>query len=439
MSWEFASSLDAAARAAIESGKPLIYVCPPATWAALPLFDHLWSSGETGLETIVLAPGPSEAAELTDTLTTRDARQPICLVSGLARAARRLGAGPVRTLITTPSDAVQLVGRSQLRSEGVRHVVVLWPEIHATLEAGALLDTVLEAFSGTQRLVVTRNPLDAEDFLNRHAYRAATSYVSRTPQVPLRGVRYAVVPPEQLRTALRAALDVLNPASTLLWDPSPLAAERWRSLAGDPTVHVSAVIGAEPVDLAIAVDLPSGEALAALGAVAKQSVVLIRPHQLPYLRQLADPLGVLRLPSEVDRARDRAGALRRKLRDRLEAESDPGALYAIAPLLDEWDPALVAAAALQLAEPGAGAPTPQREGTHWVRVRLDAGRRERLRAGDVVGALLNAVGLARHQVGRVDIREGFSVVDVRAEAAERAVKGLDGLVVRGRRIGARTE
>jgi len=56
-----------------------------------------------------------------------------------------------------------------------------------------------------------------------------------------------------------------------------------------------------------------------------------------------------------------------------------------------------------------------------------------------VGALLNAVGLAKEDIGRIELREGFTLVDVRAEEAERAVRGLTGTTLRGRRIAARLD
>jgi hypothetical protein len=42
-------------------------------------------------------------------------------------------------------------------------------------------------------------------------------------------------------------------------------------------------------------------------------------------------------------------------------------------------------------------------------------------------------------VGRVEIREGFSLVEVRAEDGDRAVRGLTGATIRGRRIAARPD
>ena len=51
-------------------------------------------------------------------------------------------------------------------------------------------------------------------------------------------------------------------------------------------------------------------------------------------------------------------------------------------------------------------------------------------------ALLNGVGLAKNRVGRVDIKEGFSIVEVSVEDAARAIRGLGGLTVRVNYFGA---
>jgi hypothetical protein len=70
---------------------------------------------------------------------------------------------------------------------------------------------------------------------------------------------------------------------------------------------------------------------------------------------------------------------------------------------------------------------------------VSAGRRDQLRPGDLVGALLHGAGLSKDQVGRIDLREGFALVDVRASEAERALAGLNGATIRGRRIAARID
>jgi hypothetical protein len=195
--------------------------------------------------------------------------------------------------------------------------------------------------------------------------------------------------------------------------------------------------GSDPVTLAIAVELPTAEALAAIREITDNVIVLVRPRQLGYLGTLVDRLTIVRLRSEVDTAQDWRAMLRSQVRDRVEDQALRGNLLALAPLFDEYDPALVAAAILDLPEAETAAPAGAPEVPHWVHLHLNLGNRDRLRTGDVVGALLNAAGLTREHIGRVDMRDNFTVVEVRAEAGETARRGMDGIVLRGRTVVAR--
>lgn len=439
MSWTFAPTFDAGHRAALAGGKNLIYVCPPAGWAVLPLLQRLAETPDSGLTNLLLAPEPSDAAELASLAATVEALRPVHAVSGLARAGRLLKSGAVRTLVATPSDALQLLSRTLLKLEGLPRVAVLWPETQFALGAAQTIDTVLGECGGAQRLVVTADEAPLTDFLERHARRAPVVGAGRLPGEPTGRVRYALVDPQRLCWAVRAALDALNPAATLLWDPTPSAAHRWAEYDHDPTVRVVASPDNEPVEWAVAVELPTAEALSALHEAARDVLVLARPAQLPYLERLTRSLEVLRLPSEADRARDRAGAVRAELRNRIEGGELLGGLAALAPLFDEYDPALVAAAALRVGEPPAPARGAADEIPTWAHVHVNAGRRDRIRPGDVVGALLNAVGIPKDSVGRVDVRESFSLVEVRAEVAARVLRELDGMTLRGRSVTARID
>lgn len=438
--WQFAPEFDAAHRAALSGGKPLVYTCPPAGWAVQPLFARLAGADGAGLRTVVLAPDSAAAVDLAEAAAACDGVGPVHPATGLGRTARLVAAGAVRTLVVTPPDAVQLLGRSRLPLDGLAHVVVAWPEAYARLGAERAVDTLLGECPGAQRLVVTADEAAVGGFLERHAYRAPVVAAARLPEMPLGPVRYATVDRDRTRVAVRAALDTLNPPTALVWDPSSAVATRWTAF-GDPTVAFASAIGEERYALALAAELPTAAALTALREVATDVVLLVRAGQVAYLERLASPLRSLRLPGEADRARERAVELRAAVRGELDRAAGSAELAALAPLFDEYDPALVAAAALRTRGPAALAATaaPDAAVPTWARIRIDAGRRDQIRPGDVVGALLNAVGLAKQDVGRVDLRERFTLVDVRAETAERALRGLDGLSLRGRRVGARID
>ena len=74
-----------------------------------------------------------------------------------------------------------------------------------------------------------------------------------------------------------------------------------------------------------------------------------------------------------------------------------------------------------------------------VRVFVGLGKKDRASAKDLVGALIREAGIAKGDIGRIEVRETFSLVEVGAAAAEQAVRGLTGTTIRGRRVVARLD
>ena len=429
------ATLDASARAALDAKKPLVYVCPPAAWAAAPILAALSEGDADRPRFVILAPETGDVFDLARTLRPLPGFEPIHPVTGIARAGRLLAAGAGRTLILTPRDAIRLVEASRLKLATVGAVALLWPEFPLAAGDGPLIDTLLAEASSAQRLIVTSDPASAKDLVERHAHRAPTAVGSQPPEHASVGARYVVADGERRLSAVRSILDTLNPGTTILWEPAPDRYERWIEFAEDPSVTVTDAPAADrKMDTAIAVELPSAEVLARLSTAASDVIVLIRASQLPYLQRIARTLKNLRIEGAADHARERAHKIRQAVRERIASEDVSSDLLALGPLFDEFDPALVAAALAR----GAGAPAPAESTVPaWVRLQLSVGKRDRVRPSDIVGALLNGVGLPKDHVGKVDIREGFSIVEVRAEDAARALRELAGLTVRGRALGAR--
>lgn len=441
MSWTFQPAFDAGHRAALSSGSSLVYVGPPASWAVRPLLERLPASGPTGLTTLLLAPGASEADEIAAEARAIETLAPVHAAAGVARASRLLEAGVVRTLAVSPATTLRLMERSALKLDTLDRLVMLWPEWYAGTGQSESLDAVLADAGGAPRIVVTADVDAVTDLLERHAHRAPVLRATARPEEPTGRLRAATVEPGRRRWAADAVLEALDPATAFVWDPSVHATTRWADRAWDPTVTVGAEIGDQPVDLAIAAELPSTEAWAALSAVAGETVVFCQPAQLPALETMAAAVVPYRLPGEADRAAEWVAEIQRRVRGRVAQGGLEPSLVALGPLLEEYDPAVLAAALLTdrtetaptaPATLGASATVPT-----WAHVRLSVGRRDRLRPGDVVGALLNAVGLTKTQIGRVDVRDSFSVVEIRAEAADRAREGLDNITLRGARVSAR--
>ena len=399
-----------------------------------PLFEHLLSRGDEGGRILALVPDCGLATEVSAHLNAANhIRKPardsgfVLAVSGLARATVALGTKAVSVLVATPPDAFALMTRSAYGAEDISHTVLLWPEFYSQDDREPA-DLVLGATTNAQRIIVTGRPDVTADWIERYARRAPTMKAVVEPAQPGDGVRTAVVGADSLATAVAAVLDTLAPKTALLWDPFPLSRGRWIQYDADPTVTL---VGGDALpdasDVAIATDLPSPEILALLHAHSERVVVLHRAYQSDAMDHLAT-VQELAISPEADRARRAAIELRTELRSRLGGSDLSGAMLQLAPLFDEYDPAEVAAALMgrtDVTNVGQSLPS-------WVRIRLAVGKKDRVKPGDIVGALINAAHTPKDHVGQIDLRETFTIVEVRTESAEGALRALADIVLRGR-------
>jgi DbpA RNA binding domain len=424
------------AKAALERGRPVVVLCPPAPARAALIWDLLGPFQDAGAAAgrtppvLVVAPDDAAAAEW---LGAAPAAVRLHAITGLRRSAERLKLGGVQVLCGAPKDIAALVERAALKLGEVVSVVVAWPEAVVAGEHAATLDTLLSEARPARRLVLSWNPAPLADFLERHARRAlvvGTPLVDDTgAPLPLLGrVRFCVVAPEGRAVAARDVLDALNATSPLVWDGGPIPTIASPPAAGIPDAVVCTVLPTRP-ELA---------ALVRLG----EPIVLLSAAQLPYLRSLAT-LVPFAFPRALDRARDRAEELRERVARVLAARGVDAELALLDPLFERIEPAEVAGALLALlgeAETGRreGAPPSPPEAAR-VRVFVGVGKRDRATPKDLVGALIRAAGVAKEEIGRVDLRDTFSLVELAAAAADRAVRGLTGTTIRGRRVVARLD
>jgi ATP-independent RNA helicase DbpA len=89
-------------------------------------------------------------------------------------------------------------------------------------------------------------------------------------------------------------------------------------------------------------------------------------------------------------------------------------------------------AELTPAEPGAGPLVPP-----MVTIQILGGRKEKIRAGDVLGALTKDAGLPAAQVGKISVNDFSTYVAVAREVAARAEHALNSRPVKGKKVKAR--
>lgn len=435
MSWEFDPEFGPTQKAAITGEKNIVYISPPAMWTLNPILSRLPASEQSTLETLFLVPEIADTLELNKILGQLGTFGSCHPVTGIARASRMAREGTT-TLIATPGDTLALLKAAAQGIRGIRRVFIWSTDAMLLREDSETLDTVLAECSGAQRIIhATRVPAD---FVERHARRAPVVQVANANRVTQQ-VRYALVEEDRTVWAVRKCLDIVDPESALIWDPSDRF--RWESdLLLSDSIEVASAPTMTNADLAIATDLPSVDILEELVARGRDVIVLIRPRQLPFLQEFCGRLKPMKLPSEADRVRDRASLLRRNVREQISANSDISfTLSALEPLFYDHDPAVVAAALANVALEAQPPVSPLEDLPAWVKIFLTIGQKEKITIRDVVGSILNSTGISRDSVGKVEIRDSFTLVEIRPADAERVVSELNGSTLRDRRITARID
>lgn len=169
-------------------------------------------------------------------------------------------------------------------------------------------------------------------------------------------------------------------------------------------------------------------------------------RELGHLRQVASEAGLKLKRVRPDRPQRVSGRLD-ELADRLhEAARAPEATpyyLLVESLLERFTAAEVAAAALLLLDRDSGGkPAAPRGGSaaaaavpeSWVRLFVSAGQRDELGPGDILGAITNESGLDGKRVGRIDVRESHSLVEVYQSDAKKVIGALNGTTLGGRSL-----
>src|SRR5256885_14714255 len=118
------------AKAALERGRPVVLVRPPAVEQARDLWELLGPPAPghgpgVGLRVLVLCADDARAAEWVGAAPT-DAR--IHALTGLARTSRVLKERPIDILAGAAKDVAVLLERAALKLAAVANVVLAWPE-----------------------------------------------------------------------------------------------------------------------------------------------------------------------------------------------------------------------------------------------------------------------------------------------------------------------
>ncbi len=468
-----------------------------AAWA-LPLLDRLAESvGERAAEgegaegpapaprALVVAATEEHAARLAETVAA------FAMAAGLDLGALVPGwAAPtpsVDVLVASVDGALERVRVSGLKLERVEAMVLVGASALLALVGLDALEPLTQSLPrDAQRLVTTGEVNGAvEDLVERHVRRALWVPPRPTergaPEAQSQAaVGFATVREEEKPVRLAALLDEETLAGPIVVfcrtderaaEVAQMLAVRGFRIGAAGETGIQAVVAAADADPSavgdgtpVSYDVPfDTEQLVARHGRAG-GVVLLGARELPHLRRIAREAGMTPRPFRGAAAAERraAGPLaayREQLRQAAEEEDLEAQLLVLGPLVDELSPLDLAAAASALlrrrgALPGEPAASGEAQGSRglsaasagggeprgapppraFVRLFVSLGERDRIRPGDLVGAIAGEAGIPGGEVGKIEVRDTFSIVEVPSDAAQRVIRGLNGTTLKGRSV-----
>lgn len=439
-----------------------------------------WATGL--LDRITAGGNAPKALVLTATRETADrlAESVARLAASKGYAVAALGGSWVlperaHVVFATPPDLLGAVAVEHLALDSVEAVIV--DQAQAIESQGGLGDVerVLDYLSPEAQRVLTALPATpaTTDFARRHLKRAVTLPSPVESDVPRRGsVRFRIVsePRETASLALVEELLADEARHVLVFTRSEdRAADIGDYLAlhgfvagepGDPGVPVwlgvdalaarAAAKGVEGVTV-LSCDAPTDpDQLDRRHSISPEGVVVVLARELAHLRDLCRRTGYTAVPMPPPaREQDSAGRLRHVLERALEEEDVDAYMPVLEPLFERHDPAEIAAAAVALLRkkapaPAAELPPSQRPempargagAPAWAKLFIGVGERDGLRPGDLVGAITGEAGVGGDAIGRIDIKESHSLVEVHDAVARKVIQAINGTTIKGRAVRA---
>lgn len=427
-------------------GNNLVFIAPPSPAWARPVIAGVATrllADRTG-PVLALCPAESvdEWARVAQRVTGGTALR-LAAVRSPGRLTRLLRADTVDLVFTTPDIAFDLVRRAALKLDGLGGILLLWPEAWGDEE---LVTTLLQDVPReTQRIVVSADPAGSASLIERYCWRApVVDLIGAAVAEPAGPIRGTPVSWRGRLDVVAELVDQLDPDTVTVWMAD--LAERDAVARSLDAAGVAATVisgDADKASLIIAYDLPSPAGLAQLAA-AGEVLLLVPPGTEGYAGRMAPRRRPIHARGQLERARAGLDESRRAVAGILERGPAPQAFFAIAPLLERHEAPAVAAVLYELWDASRGGaaapPAAPRSSEPAARIWVGIGKRDSVTPNDLVGTLVKELAVPREAVGRVEIRESFSIVELGSGVdAAGVAERMTGRTIRKRRLVARLD
>ena len=445
-----------------------------------PALDRI-AADASATQLLVITPDAETALAIAEAARALKNHPVVVPVTAAGRGSRLLASRVAPAVAAAPGALVSLMRSSTIKLDAVRTVIVAWAnEIFDAHEEESLEVVLAEIPKEANRILVADVMTPAVEALaERHLRRASRQAVEGASE-PASDValRYVAAPTAARAATLRRLLDELDPPSVIVLAGDGSIEDARAAISslgyeGNALVRVETAPIEEQSALVVLYDLPESPGVIAKVAAASPThvVALVSPRQIPALRRLTtgivEPLDVSQLATK---ARVRDERLRSALRAELDAGFPSREIMALEPLLAEFDGIELAAAALRMlerdrseararradaerpvqrvtersadagGERAAAAPAERgRSDSEFGRVFLAIGDRDGVRPGDIVGAIAGESGITSDRIGKLDIRDGHTVVEIASADVQTVIEKMNGATIKGRRVAARID
>jgi ATP-dependent RNA helicase DeaD len=475
---EFATPLQAATIPVVRQGNNVILEAGPGAgvlvaWAA-GLLDRIDTDGD-GTKALVLC----ATRDVADRLAESTAR----LSAGTDHRVGALGSSWVLAeradfLFATTEDALAALGAGALAVEGLQAIVIDQAHLVEEVSGLAQIERVFEyGPAGTQRILSALPLTDGvSDLADRHFKRAVT-LPSEEGDAPARGgVRFRITAEPREAGALRVIGDVLNEGARhalVYCRTEDRAADLGDYLTlhgfaagapGDTDVPVwlgvdalEARAAAKDIDgvVVVSCDVPADtDTLDRRHSMSGDGVVVLLPREVTHLKKLGRRTGYDTVPFPPSASGpDPLAALRATLEDAIATEDTAPYMLALEPLLERYDAVEIAAAAVALLRRARSVSTPALTGASaaspqfaprppanapagavpsWSKLFVSVGERDGVRKGDLLGAITGEANVPGDAVGKIEIRESHTLVEVHDTVAQQVIRAINGTTIKGR-------
>ncbi|HEY3934816.1 MAG TPA: DbpA RNA binding domain-containing protein [Gemmatimonadales bacterium] len=447
---------------AVVRGNNLVAVLPPVPAWAIPIVAALLGRTDAAGQVLILV-APAQLDEWTTAVGALIEGSSLKVEVLRPGATPRRAAEPVDLAIASPATALAQHAQSSLHPDRFRAILFAWPESWQADEAVSAL--LQDCPRDAQRLVVTvrQDQINGADgVVERYARKAIV--VPAATVVPVEGKPAAAIRSVPTSWSGRAATVAAiasraGEAPVTIWTADNRDHQQIRRALGSlPSGWTIASRSIPGTGDSVCYDLPAPAQLARLGH-AGAVTLLVPPGCESYVESAAPVRQPIQATSPLRAVVDRDESIRAEIARAATAGADAGALYAVGPLFERFDPQIVAATLYSMwqrarqstdastsrvspAQGSAGAPAPTgvtSGGTGIAKLWISAGRKDEATIADFVAVLIREARMDRAQIGRIDLRDTFALVEVPAADAEAIAQRLIGVTIRKRKVSARVD